>query len=106
MEEMKQGTFEFEGGVTDVVQHLTGKPAESFEETARRYANLPFAKQTIENRLKAFMNFNITPFYPGYNFDKWDRKMYFHQPVRPCLSIQDDVWRQLHKAQMKPNEML
>jgi len=100
MEEMKQGTFEFQGGVTDVVQQLTGKPAESFEETARRYANLPFAKQTIGNRLKAFMNFNITPFYLGYNFDKWDRKMKLPRHENATLSIKDPIWQQMHSKQM------
>ena len=81
MEDMKRGTFAFEGGVTDVVEELTGTPAESFETTARRYAALPFARQTLANRLKAFVNFNLTPFYPGYNFDKWDRQMRLPTPA-------------------------
>jgi hypothetical protein len=45
--------FEFEGGVTDVVEALTGLPAESFETTARRYAALPFARPTLGNRLSS-----------------------------------------------------
>jgi len=101
MEDMKNGTFEFEGGVTHVVEELTGVPAESFETTARRYASLPFAKQSLINRLKAFINFNLTPFYPGYNFDKWDKKMGFPRPINPTLSIQDTKWRQSHADQMK-----
>jgi len=100
MEDMKRGTFSFEGGVTTVVEDLTGVPAESFETTARRYAAMPFARRTLRNRLRAFVNFNLTPFYPGYNFDKWDRKMRLPRTAQPSLSIDDDQWRAAHAAQM------
>jgi len=100
MEDMKAGAFSFEGGVTPVVQELTGTPAESFEATARRYAALPFARQTLGNRLKAFLAFNMTPFYPGTRFDRWDRKMRFQMPRKPTLSIEDARWRSEHSAQM------
>lgn len=99
MEDMKRGTFAFEGGVTDVVQELTGLPAESFETTARRYAALPFAKQSVSNRLKAFVNFTLTPFYRGYNFDRWDRQKGFPRPRNPTLSIEDAQWRRDHMQQ-------
>ena len=100
LEDIKQGTFSFEGGVTNVVEELTGSPAESFETTARRYAALPFAQQTFSNRLKAFINFNITPFYRGYNFDKFDKQLALPVPPRPSLSIHDPYWIAEHKAQM------
>lgn len=100
MQEMRKGTFTFDGGVTDVMHERTGMPAESFETTARRYAALPFARQTLGNRLKTFLSFNATPFYPGYNFDKWDRNMATPVAPNPSLSIEDDVWRRSHHAQM------
>ena len=100
MQDMRQGTFECEGGVTDVVEQLTGTPAESFETTARRYAALPFARQSVGHRLKAFVSFNLTPFYPGLNFDKWDKAMAFPRALRPTLSIEDETWRSEHAAQM------
>jgi uncharacterized protein YbjT (DUF2867 family) len=100
MEDVRAGTFAFEGGVTDVVEDLTGTPAETFETTARRYAALPFARPTPGNRLKAFVNFNLVPFYPGYNFDKWDDGMGFPRAPHPTLSIEDDRWREEHAAQM------
>ena len=100
MEDMKRGTFSFEGGVTHVVEELTGQPAESFETTARRYAALPYARQTFGNRMKAFIKFNLTPFYPGYNFDKWDKQMRFPKPTTPSLSIEDEQWRTVHQTQM------
>lgn len=101
MEDMKAGAFSFEGGVTDVVKALTGTPAESFETTARRYAALPFARQTLGNRLRAFLAFNAVPFYPGTRFDRWDRAMRLHRPSQPTLSIEDARWRDEHSAQMR-----
>ena len=100
MEDMKRGTFAFEGGVTDVVEELTGAPAESFETTARRYAAMPFARQSFGNRLKAIVAFGLTLFYPGYAFDKWDRRMGLPMPKKPSLSIDDAQWRLEHAAQM------
>lgn len=100
MQDMRQGTFSFDGGVTDVMRELTGSPAESFETTAMRYAALPFARQTLWNRLIAFARFNATPFYPGYNFDRWDRRMATPVAPNPSLSIEDDQWRRTHHAQM------
>jgi uncharacterized protein YbjT (DUF2867 family) len=93
VEDMKSGAFEFEGGVTTVVEDLTGVPAETFETTARRYAALPFARQTLGNRLKAFINFNLTPLYRGYNLRRLDRGWGFPMPPEPTLSMHDERWR-------------
>ena len=100
MEDMKRGTFSFEGGVTSVVADLTGAPAESFETTARRYAAMPFARQTLFNRLKALVDFMLTPLYPGYNFARWDQRMRLPQTAHPTFSVDDDQWRKHHRAQM------
>ncbi|MFM9936630.1 MAG: NAD(P)H-binding protein [Novosphingobium sp.] len=100
MQDMRSGTFAFEGGVTDVVRELTGTPAETFETTARRYAALPFARQTLGNRLKALIAFNLTPFYPGTNFTKYDRRMGFPVAPEQSLAIEDVHWRQSHAAQL------
>lgn len=102
IEDNKNGGFSFEGGVTSVVEDLTGTPAESFETTARRYAALPFARQTLGNRLKAFVNFNLTPFYPGYNLARLDRRLGFPVPPNPSYSVHDERWRQEHHAMMTP----
>lgn len=96
VEEMRRGVFELDGGVTTVVEDLTGTPAESFETTARRYAAMPFARQTFGNRLKAFANFNLTPFFVGYDLDKWDRQKGLPTPPKPSLSIDDERWCEEH----------
>jgi hypothetical protein len=99
VEEVKRGTFALEGGVTDVVAELTGALAESFETTAQRYAAMPFARQSLGNRLKAFARFNLTPFYPGYDLDRWDRQKGFPVSPKPTLAIDDPRWRTEHAAQ-------
>jgi hypothetical protein len=96
----KQGTFSFEGGVTQVMQELTGKPAENFEITARRYAAMPFARQTLGNRLKAFINFNITPFYPGYDIKNYEARLELPMPAKPLYCMEDERWKKAHAQQM------
>ena len=98
--DMKAGVFEFEGGVTDDLQHLTGRSAESFETTARRYAALPFARQTAANRVKAFAKFMATPFLPGYNLGRLERHWDMPVPPNPSLGIEDARWRGEHRAMM------
>ena len=100
VEDNKQGAFSYEGGVTQVMQELTGHPAESFESTARRYAAMSFAQQTFANRLKAFVNFNITPFYPGYNIEAYERKLEFPVPPNPLQCMEDEQWKRSRAAQM------
>ena len=100
VEDNRNGGFSFEGGVTTVLQDLTGRPAESFETTARRYAAMPFARQTLANRLKAFANFNLTLLYPGYDLDRIDRNFGFPTPPAPSFSIEDERWRREHSQMM------
>lgn len=100
VDDMKAGAFAFEGGVTDVVEHLTGTPAETFETTARRYAAMPFARQTLGNRLRAAASFALTPFYPGYDLGRLDRQWGFPVPPRPTLAMADERWRAEHALLM------
>jgi uncharacterized protein YbjT (DUF2867 family) len=100
MQEHRRGTFSFAGGVTDVVEKLTSAPAESFETTAARYAEMAFARQTFANRLKAFLRFNVLPLYPGHNLEAYERRMGFEAPEPSTLSIDDARWKQVHSAQM------
>ena len=99
-EDMKKGAFLFEGGVTDTVEALTGRPAESFETTARRYAALPFARQSLGNRLKALVGFIVTPFLPGYDLERLEREWRIPAPAKPTLTLQDERWRSEHSRLM------
>lgn len=100
VDELGRGTFELDGGVTPVVEELTGRRAESFETIAQRYAALPFAKVTLGNRLRALINFSLVPVLPGYDIDAWERQVGFPAPPRAALSIDDDRWRDAHHQQM------
>lgn len=98
MEDHKQGAFEFEGGVSDVLQQLTGSPAEDFEITVRRYVALPFARKTLSNRLHALINFMITPLYPGYNLARYEQEHDFPMPPQPQLCMESESWKVEHGA--------
>ena len=101
VQEMARGTFELDGGVTDVVQQLTGAPAEDLEPIARRYAAMPFATQTLANRAKAFVRFSMVPFYSGYKLDQWERAQGIPAPAASTLSVDDAGWREQHHQLMR-----
>jgi hypothetical protein len=100
MKDMDAGGLAFDGGVTDVVETLTGTPAESFETTARRYAALPFAEVTLANRIKAIANFMVTPLWPGYDLEKLTRDLQLPPAATPSFGVQDAIWRAEHGRQM------
>ncbi len=100
IEDNKQGAFSFGGGVTNVMEELTGSPAESFEVTALRYARQPFAQQTFINRIKAFINFNITPFYPAYNIKKYEKGLELPEPTITKFCMEDVNWFESHEGQI------
>ena len=106
VEDNKQGAFSFAGGVTGVMEELTGRPAESFEATARRYAAMPFARQTLANRLKAFVNFSITLFSPAYDLKKYERSLELPLPTKPLYCMQDERWIKSHAEQMAPQSVV
>lgn len=99
VEEMRRGTFALDGGVTDVVETLTGRPAETFETAARRYAALPFARQTIANRIRAAA-FAVVPLYPAYDLPRYERQLRLPEPPSPSLAVDDERWRDEHHRQM------
>lgn len=101
MQEHRRGTFSLSGGVTDVVERLTGTPAESFDVTAARYAAMPFAQQTLANRLKAFLRFNVLPLYPGHDLAAYERREGFALPDQASLAIDSDAWTRDHLTQME-----
>ena len=100
-EDHKQGAFEF-GAPTNVVQELTGRPAEDFETTARRYAALPFARKTFANRLRAVVNFNLVPFTPGYNLNRFEGEQFHPVPPLPQFAMSNDRWKVEHGQQSSP----
>ncbi len=101
MQDHRQGAFELGGGVTHVMEELTGAPAESFETTARRYASLPYARKIVSNHLKAFVDFNLTPFYFGYNQNRYAKRMELPEIFNTEYCMQNKRWVTEHAALMK-----
>lgn len=99
VEDHKQGAFEF-GALTDDVFEMTGRQPETFEVTARRYAALPEARRSAGSDLRAVADFMRTPLSPGYNLDRFDRKLGFPVPARPRLALDDERWRAERGAQL------
>ncbi len=100
-EEARRGTFALDG-VTDVVEHLTGTPAESFEATARRYAALPFARQDLPNRLRAALRFSLAPLYAAHDVGRWERRRGWPAAPVPSLAIDDPRWLADHSTHGGP----
>lgn len=58
MKDLETNAFIIGGGVTNVVKDLTGRDPENFETMARKILiNMPEAKKTLPNTLKAIKNF-------------------------------------------------
>ena len=95
IDDHKRGAFELAAPTTDVLD-VTGRPAENFETIARRYAALPHNQRTLGNWLREFAQFLITPFSPGYNFDRYDRELRSPLPCEPQFAPESEVWRGEH----------
>jgi uncharacterized protein YbjT (DUF2867 family) len=100
IQDNKLGAFSYEGGVTTVMEELTGAPAESFETTARRYAAMPFARQTMGNRIKAFINVNLTPFYFAYDSEGYEKRLELPVAPKPVYCMDNERWRENRSRQM------
>lgn len=92
-----QGAFEH-GAPTDHVESLTGRPPESFETIARRYAASPAAARTFGNVLKAWATFMVTPVAPGYDFASLDRLDNAQPTEGPRFAMADHDWLSRHTA--------
>jgi uncharacterized protein YbjT (DUF2867 family) len=92
----RDGAFSVGGGVTDVVEQLTGSPAEDFETTARRYAALPFARGGALRRLTAAIRFAALPLLPGHDLARHEREHRFPRPARTVLASADADWLDDH----------
>ncbi|HEY7303248.1 MAG TPA: NmrA family NAD(P)-binding protein [Bryobacteraceae bacterium] len=95
IDDHRRGAFELGAPTTDVLD-VTGRPAEDFETIARRYATLPRNQPTLGNRLREFAEFLISPFSPGYNFDRYDRELRRPFPLEPRFARDSEVWRREH----------
>ena len=96
VKEYQRGTFAV-GGPTDAVLQITGRPAEDYETTARRYAEqLPKNIRSLPSMLKAMMQMNLWMLRPAPKTKPHLALSDFLQPDRASLSIDTPSWRASH----------
>ena len=96
VEDHRRGAFALNAPTHDVLS-VTGHPAEDFETTVRRYAALPEAQRTPTSQLRAFLDFMLTPFGPGYHLERYEREMGFPRPPQPRYALSDAAWERQHQ---------
>ena len=96
VKEYQRGTFAI-GGPTDAVLQITGRPAEDYETTARRYvAQLPKNIRSLPSLLKAMMQMNLWMLRPAPKTKPHLVLSDFLNPDRASLSIDKPSWRASH----------
>jgi NAD(P)H dehydrogenase (quinone) len=98
VQDHKQGAFALSAPTNDVLE-VTGRPAEDFETTARRYAARPEAQRNFGNWLRTFVDIMRTPLSLGYNPERLDRELRFPMPPAPRLAMANERWRVEHGGQ-------
>ncbi|GGR22134.1 NmrA family NAD(P)-binding protein [Deinococcus ruber] len=101
IEDHRQGAFAVNAPTSDVLT-VTGRAAESFETTVRRYAALPEAARTPGHQLRALLDFLRTPFGPGYNLNRYEQAMGFPVPPSPRYALNDAGWERQHRPAATP----
>ncbi len=93
-EELRGGTFSV-GAPTDHVEIVTGRPAEDFEITARRYIRNPelvIPNFKIGSKLGAAWLMMKTMFTPEPNLDQWESERGYPLLDEPVLAHDSDEW--------------
>ena len=100
-EETRKGAYAI-GAPTEHVLEVTGRPPEDFDTIARRYAQLPEAKRTVANKLRAITLFMKMLATRIPDFDLWEQRR-DHPLITNGLLAQDNQdWLATAKRQ-EPN---
>jgi NAD(P)H dehydrogenase (quinone) len=95
VEDHKRGAFEVGAPTTDVLD-VTGRPAESLEIIARRYASRPENQRTARGVAEELVRFVSTSLRRGVNVDRYDRELRRPYPSEPRFATESNVWRREH----------
>ena len=90
----RQGAFAY-GAPTKVVEDVTGRPAESFETTARRYLSQPDAQKTPAAFRKALTEFMLAPIWRGYDHEAYERREGLGR-AHSLYAMEDSAWKADH----------
>jgi uncharacterized protein YbjT (DUF2867 family) len=94
-EDVRGGTFST-GAPTDHVERVTGRPAEDFETTARRYINNPnliMPGFQAVGKLGAFLLMLKTMLIRAPNLDQWELERGHPMLKKPMLAHESEEWR-------------
>ncbi|HEY9802388.1 MAG TPA: NmrA family NAD(P)-binding protein [Leptolyngbyaceae cyanobacterium] len=91
----KRGAFEM-GAPTNDVYDVTGRQPEDFETIARRYAALPKARNTLENKLHALVDFIRIGLTPAYDLKRFERQQQHPMLAHAILAADSEVWGYEH----------
>jgi hypothetical protein len=105
LEDHRQGAFAF-GAPTDVVLQTTGKPAESFETTVRRYAALPAAQRNAANFRRALKEFMMAPMWRGYDHARYEDQLEIPRLANRLYAMEDERWKADRLAQLSPTQVV
>ena len=83
-------------GPTADVQSLTGRLPEDFETITRRYAAMPYARNTFSNKLKAFASMAKLVVTPSLDLARHETAMEYPTPRTPEQSGASRIWHQQH----------
>jgi len=90
------GAFEA-GGVTDVVERITGREAEDFETITQRYvAEDPFTRRTFINTIKALGQMTKIALTPPPNAARVEQSFGWPRLTHPVTALDDQAWTQTH----------
>ena len=95
--EHRRGTFEHDGP-TDHVERVAGRPAETFETTARGYAALPVARRSMAQLARVVAKLALTTIAAGGSPDRVERRHGNPGPSTTRLAIDDPDWLLTHAA--------
>lgn len=89
------------GGTTNVVKELTGREPEDFEKIARSYvAQMPEAKRTFLNKLKAIKNFAKIFFTKAPDMNAFEKKQYYPNFINGMKQAADnEEWITMRKTE-------
>jgi NAD(P)H dehydrogenase (quinone) len=87
------------GGPTDVVQRVTGAPAEDFTSIVRRYAAAdPMARRSVANTLRALVNMVRVLATSPMDVERWQKSHGLPWIADPELCVNDSNWHSSHAA--------
>lgn len=98
MHEYRRGSFAV-GGLTDVVQEVTGRPAEDFTSILRRYAaSDPLARRSVANTLRVLAGMVRIMVASPLNIGRWEAQQGMARISDPEDCVDSSEWTRTHSV--------